>query len=69
MNRLLSELIAYEMFAQTIVRATGMRELCKIPKSLLWGDSVFVLLFDDKGSCHLGAKLEFLPKTQKTQTE
>lgn len=56
------------MFAQTIVRATGMRELGKLPKSLLLGDSVFILLFDDKGPCQLGAKLELLPKTQKTQT-
>lgn len=32
------------------------------------GDTAFILLFDDKGSCHLGAKLEFLPKTKKTKT-
>lgn len=36
------------MFAQTIVRAPGMRTLCRILKVLLLGDSVFILLFDDK---------------------
>lgn len=36
------------MFAQTLVRAPGMRTLCRIPKVLLLGDSVFILLFDDK---------------------
>lgn len=55
------------MFAQTIVRTTGMGEQCKMSKSLLLGDSVFILLFDDKGSCHSGAKLEFLPKSKKNQ--
>lgn len=33
------------------------------------GDTAFILLFDDEGSCHLGAKLEFLPKTKKIKTD
>lgn len=44
-----------------------MAEQCEISKSLLVGDTAFFLLFDDKGSCHLGAKIEFLSKTKKTR--
>lgn len=42
-----------------------MVEQCEVSKSLLVGDTAFILLLDDKGSCHLGAKLEFLPKPRK----
>lgn len=58
-------MLLIRMFAQTIVRTTGMVEQCKVSKSLLVGDTAFILLLDDKGSCHLGAKLEFLPKPRK----
>lgn len=60
-------ILLIRMFAQTIVRTTGMVEQREISKSLLSDDTAFILLFDDKGSCHLGAKLEFLLKTKKTR--